>query len=368
MRRRWSLGLSMTLAWTLLALVFTFQSYYVNVLRGQSETWFTLLSYHLANVWLWALFSMAIFKIAGRFPVDRHNWPLVAAVHVPASVLVSFVHSAAFLTVYTLVDYTPTRMYHSLAETFRDVAWFVMILRSELLTYWLIVIGSYAIGLYRSYQREKLDALQLKGQLVQAQLQALKMQLHPHFLFNTLNSISALVHRDPDAADEMICLLGDFLRMTLERPSAQEVTLEEELAFLEHYLAIERVRFQDRLSVHMGVEPETLGGRVPNLILQPIIENAVRHGIAPLSTAGRIDIRSEVAGDRLRLQVSDNGPGLPPTAGSNGVDGRGVGLANTRARLENLYGSDHRFELANAPTGGLVVTIELPLNTVTNDE
>jgi two-component system, LytTR family, sensor kinase len=186
------------------------------------------------------------------------------------------------------------------------------------------------------------------------------MQLHPHFLFNTLHSISALVHKDPEAADRMIARLGDFLRLTLENSGAQEVSLQKELEFLKCYLEIERVRFRDRLTTRLDIDPQSLDTPVPNLILQPIVENALRHGVAPRSSPGRIEISAKRDNGSLRIQVRDNGPGLPAISATNGRFREGLGLANTRARLAQLYGGSHRLELANAPEGGLVVTLEIP--------
>jgi sensor histidine kinase YesM len=215
-------------------------------------------------------------------------------------------------------------------------------------------------------------ASELRTQLAQAQLRALKMQLHPHFLFNTLNSISALLHRDAEAADQRVARLGDFLRLTLENSGDQEVTLEQELAFLRCYLEIEIVR-HDRLSVETDIEPQTLSALVPNLILQPLVENAIRHGISRQSAPGRLSIRAARRHGRLWLQVEDNGPGLSLVgeAGAHAPGGDdddllartlegGVGLANTRARLEHLYGADGRLTLARATPRGMLVTLEIP--------
>ena len=193
-----------------------------------------------------------------------------------------------------------------------------------------------------------------------AQLEALKMQLHPHFLFNTLHSISALVHRDPEAADKMIARLGDFLRLTLENSGAAEVSLQKELEFLTCYLEIERVRFQDRLTTSLEVEPGALDTPVPNLILQPIVENALRHGVAQSKAPGRIEISAKRENGSLRIGVRDNGPGLVGVTASREGFREGVGLSNARARLEQLYGPSHRLELANAPEGGLLVTLVIP--------
>jgi sensor histidine kinase YesM len=202
--------------------------------------------------------------------------------------------------------------------------------------------------------------VQLEGQLSQAQLQALKMQLHPHFLFNTLHSISALLNKDKEAARQMIARLGDFLRLTLENSGAQEVTLQQEIEFLVCYLEIQRIRFQDRLTTSLDVEAEALDAQVPNLILQPIVENAIRHGISQRSTPGRIEIQAKHRNGVLRIQVRDNGPGLPVNRSHEKLFQKGLGLANTQTRLERLYGGEHRFELTNDPAGGLIVTLEIP--------
>ncbi len=190
------------------------------------------------------------------------------------------------------------------------------------------------------------------------------MQLHPHFLFNALHSISALVHTDPEAADKMIARLGDFLRLTLESSAAQVVPLRQEIEFLNCYLEIERIRFRDRLTTRIDVEPQLLDCGVPNLILQPIVENAIRHGVSQRSGPGYVEVRAARVGASLRLEVRDNGRGLPEGAAvvpAHGPKGGGVGLANTRARLQRLYGAAYRFDLANSPAGGALVTLEIPL-------
>jgi LytS/YehU family sensor histidine kinase len=238
------------------------------------------------------------------------------------------------------------------------------------MSYGTIFLVSYVIDYYRRHKEEELKISRLKAELAEAQLQvteaqlqALKMQLHPHFLFNTLNSISALLDEDVDAADQMLARLGDFLRLTLENSGAQQVTLQEELEFLRCYLEIERVRFHDRLTVNMLIEPETLDVRVPNLILQPIVENAIRHGIVSRIAPGQIEISAKLSGSALQLQVRDNGPGLNLNEVAAGKIKEGLGLANTRARLEQMYGASHRFEMRDAPEGGLQVILEIPLAT-----
>jgi two-component system LytT family sensor kinase len=230
--------------------------------------------------------------------------------------------------------------------------------------YWLIVLVSFVFDYYRRYRGGEIRATRLEAQLALAQLQALKMQLQPHFLFNTLHSISALVYKDAEAADKMIARLGDFLRLTLENGGAQEVSLQQELEFLKCYLDIERIRFRDRLTVRFRIEPQVLDARLPNLILQPIVENAIKHGIVPHTGQGQIEIEAGRLNGLLHVQVTDNGPGLV-----NGDQGKilkeGVGLANTQARLQQLYGNDHRLDLINTARGGFSVILEIPFKQTT---
>jgi len=197
---------------------------------------------------------------------------------------------------------------------------------------------------------------------VEAQLDALRMQLHPHFLFNTLNSVSVLMRRDIEAADRMLLQLSNLLRVTLAGNAAHEIKLKQELEILERYLEIEQIRFQDRLTVRMQIDPSALDALVPQLFFQPLVENAIRHGIADCETGGEIDIRAERQDGLLHLQVRDNGPGLNI---SNGSLLEGVGLSNTRSRLEYLYGSGGRFEVCNAGGGGLIVAAAFPFHTET---
>jgi LytS/YehU family sensor histidine kinase len=211
---------------------------------------------------------------------------------------------------------------------------------------------------YRQFRDRELKATRLEGKLAQAQLQVLKMQLHPHFLFNTLNAISALLHKDAESADVMIARLGELLRTTLENVGTQEIPLRQELEFIQPYLEIEKARLGDRLQVEMHIDPEAMDAAVPNLVLQPIVENAIRHGIAPYAEKGRIDIRARRESGILRMEVEDNGPGL---SFEQQVNFRpGVGITNTRARLQQLYGLDHQFEMKNGASRGLTVTLVIP--------
>ena len=199
-------------------------------------------------------------------------------------------------------------------------------------------------------------AARLETRLATAQLEVLKMQLQPHFLFNTLHAISALMYRDVESADRMVNRLSDFLRLTLDSSGVQEVTVKREMEYLDRYLEIEQVRFGDRLQVRREIDPDTLDLLVPNLALQPLSENAVRHGIAPRAAGGHIEITARRRGGSLEIEVRDDGPGA-------GSIREGVGIANTRARLTQLYGPHARLDLGNASSGGFRTSLILPAHT-----
>jgi sensor histidine kinase YesM len=215
-----------------------------------------------------------------------------------------------------------------------------------------------AFSYYQKYRERELVTSKLEARLATSRLQVLKMQLHPHFLFNTLNAISELIHKDPESAERMIGDLSDLLRLSFEKLEVQEISLRQELEFLRKYLEIEQMRFHDRLMVEMQISPETLDASVPNMILQPLVENAIKHGIAPRSAGGKIRIGALRNNGTLELSVSDNGIGVP--SGDLENLSEGVGLSNTRRRLRHLYGEGHKFDLANAEKSGLRVNLTIP--------
>jgi LytS/YehU family sensor histidine kinase len=220
------------------------------------------------------------------------------------------------------------------------------------LYYWLILGVQAAFVYQRMYQQQRIASAELEGRLAEAQLEALRLQVHPHFLFNTLNAISAFVEADPERARRMIVRLGELFRRTLHGGTAAELPLGRELDLLSPYLEIQRIRFGDRLSIELEVADGVETAMVPTLMLQPLVENALEHGVSRTTTRARVRLCATREGDRLRLEIVDNGPG--PAGGGNGI-----GLANTRARLEGLYGPGGRLELAGTPDGTRV-TIELP--------
>jgi two-component system, LytTR family, sensor kinase len=228
--------------------------------------------------------------------------------------------------------------------------------RFRFLNQFIVYLAVLAAGFAREFfirgQQKQREAVELQGQLAQARLDALRMQINPHFLFNTLNAVSALVERDPAGVRRMIARLSDLLRYTLDKHGSEEVPLREELGYLEKYLDIMKVRFQGRLEVVTAIEPAALDSPVPGFILQPIVENALEHGVSNISGTGRVEIRAHREGPRLVISVSDNGPGL--------ADQRdGVGLSNTRARLAQMYGQNASLTLRSNAGGGALAEITI---------
>lgn len=356
-QRRWARLAIIWGIWTFIGLVFTLQFYFASYRSERPVPFVDSLYMQMIWAYLFALATPFVLWAVSRMPIDRDNWVRNILLHIPISIALGVVLTALGRVLIWLRWGWPLDK----PLTFESIARFVVANFTEAIgIYLLIALSGYAFCYYRRFREGQVKTLQLEAQLSQAQLQALKMQLHPHFLFNTLHSISALLHKDSEAARKMITRLGDFLRLTLENSGSQEVTMRQEMEFLGCYLEIERIRFQDRLTTRLDVAQQTLDAKVPNLILQPIVENAIRHGIAPRSSQGLIEIEAKQQNGTLRIQVRDNGPGLSEHRTSENVFKKGLGLANTETRLEQLYGPAHSFNLSNNPDGGLIVTLEIP--------
>ena len=344
--------------WTLVGFVFAAISYGIAVGESNSRFgWAEALKLNLVQFYLWGIFSLLIFGFSRRFPIEFR--PLRTPnllLHFPALLLFAGLHQAMHLTVLWSTSARLRRQFPSLLDCYH--AYFGLGFYIDLIIAALIIIAAHALLYYRRFRASELEQAALKTQLAQARLSALKMQLHPHFLFNTLHSISSLVLEDPPKANSMIARLGDFLRLTLDHSGQQLVTLKEEAEFLRCYLEIEQVRFGDRLTVEFQIEPAALAAEVPHLILQPVVENAIRHAIAPRATPGSIKVAAKQTGGLLRLEVTDNGPGLMTS--DDALESQGLGLKNVRARLEQLYGNQHCFEVSNRPEGGVTVVMQLP--------
>jgi signal transduction histidine kinase len=329
---------------------------YVKLFTDKDNPFHVLLALNVTYWYAWAVLVPGMLWMARRYRFGRQNWRRAAAMHVAGVLGFTLVHAVLTISARVIIMQLIGDRQLDWWMSFREL--FFLNFDWEMMTYWAIIGLSHALDFHRESQDRELTAAQLQTRLAEAQLQALQRQLHPHFLFNTLHTISALMHRDTDAADTMLVKLSDLLRLTLDRIGTQQVSLKDELDFLQKYLDIERTRFADRLHVSIDVAPETLDASVPNLVLQPLVENALRHGIGPKIGGGRVDISARRDGQELRLVVRDNGAGLSTDAIS--AFNTGVGLSNTRSRLEHLYGARHRFEFHTPPGGGLAVTISIP--------
>ena len=338
--------------WTLIGLSFASQFYISSAKAGLDVGIGQAVNWALGDWYVFAALSLGVVRLARRFPFEPSEWRRSLIVHAVASVLFSFAYMAARAWVGQLQQWLAGQP-ASFEATFAPLL--VKTWHFNILVFWVIVAVTQAIDYSRKYRERELSAAELGTHLAQARLRALQMQLNPHFLFNTLHAISSLMHRDVEAADRMIARLSELLRRTLEGHDAQEVRLADELDFLNGYLEIERARFGERLTVRLDVAPDVLDAQVPSLILQPLVENAIRHGIEPNPGAGRVDVGVHRDGDTLIVTIEDNGRGLPEK-----IDER-VGLANTRARLRHLYGDRHEFDLSDAPSGGMRVRMAIPL-------
>ena len=313
--------------------------------------WTSALPLGLGLWYIWAVLGLFVLWLARRFPLGQAHWRRRLALHLAAAVGVACVK--------IVLDYPLIKnFYCSTPEQLTFPYFLGLAFASQftfyLLVYWGIVLVSHALDYYGKFRERELRAAQLESGLARARLQLLKSQLQPHFLFNTLNAVSALIHTDVEAADRMVARLGDLLRLALEDFGLQEAPLARELEILHSYLEIEQARLGPRLSVCLDVGPEAADASVPTFLLQPLVENAIRHGVAPRAAPGRVEVRAWREEDRLHLEVRDDGPGLPPEPAG------GVGLSNTRARLFHLYGGEQRLEVGNDPRGGCVAKITLP--------
>ena len=346
------------LGWTLVSIIFAGISYAAAIGENNKEFGFiSALRLNLVQFYVWAILSPLVFRFSRRFPIELR--PLNVRnllLYFPALISFAGIHQVIHLAVLWSITPRWRQKCPALIDCYR--AYFAFGFYIDLIIALLIVIAVHTLLYYQSFRASELAQSSLKAQLAQAQLRALKMQLHPHFLFNTLHSISSLVLEDPPKANSMIARLGDFLRLTIDNSDQQLVTLKEETEFLRCYLDIEQVRFGDRLTVTFELEPQTLSAQVPHLILQPVVENAIQHAIAPRSTRGHINIEAKRLNSLLRVAISDNGPGISSNA--NLPWKQGVGLTNVRTRLQQIYGPDFRFELMNTKGGGVTAFMEIP--------
>jgi two-component system, LytTR family, sensor kinase len=381
--RRWKFWLALLLAATLVGLLEGAQVYTGASAMGRPVAWARALGSTMPSWYVLVAIMPAILWLSRRFPLEPGRWPRSLAVHAAAAVAFAIIHI-------TLASWLSDYVLHRGA----DPAWsfgmnlsrlFTIYFVVELFTYFALVGAYHAFEyarLLRQRDREAADlallATRLEADLAQASLDSLRMQLNPHFLFNTLNAVSVLALKgESQAVVRMLTLLSDLLRMTLDSRD-QVVSLREELAFLDRYIEIERIRFEDRLTLERDIDPDALTAEVPSLLLQPLVENAIGHGISRRAGPGTVRIEAGIRdGEVLELRVLDTGPGIAPgrlpgggwpsngsvEAGSveAGAGGSGVGITNTRSRLRQLYGDRHELAFHDRPEGGACVTVRLPL-------
>jgi signal transduction histidine kinase len=351
--------------WTLLALVFVSLSSATALGGGNQPNLRLLFLIQFTRFYIWGVLSPLIYRLARRFPIEIRFWRWRNLLtHLAALAIFCTIHQLLFMIVTWLLDGPRGAPFSAFFDNFFGKFFNGVYL--GVMIYGLIVFAIHAFVFYQNFRAEEEQKLHVTAQLARAELHALKMQLHPHFLFNTLHSISSLILEDPPRANAMIARLGDFLRLTLEHSEQEFVSLKEEIEFARCYLEIEQERFSDRLQIEFDVAAESLTAQVPHLILQPLVENAIQHAIAPRAAGGSIKISAKRFVDAIRIEVADSGDGIKAkNAASN--NGQGVGLANVRGRLKQLYGTNHKFEMNNNPAGGLTAVLEIPFVSKTHD-
>jgi two-component system, LytTR family, sensor kinase len=342
MRRRLLFWLVILAGWTLLVIVFAASSSLTFALNYQPPRWRDTLMMAAADWYVWAALTPLIAWLATRLRFSQARWwrqPILVVMGLPIA----------------FVKVTLTRVLRGVTD--RGEA-YVQIddLVIQYLIYAAIVLCTYVWLHYRAAQQRELQAARLEALLAQTRLQMLGLQLQPHFLFNTLNTIAELVHSEPAGAERMIAGLSQLLRESLHAGVVDRVPVEQELQLLDCYVEIQRARFGDRLTVDITADAEAKHALVPSLLLQPLVENSITHGIGSRSGAGRVEIVARRSGDTLSIEIRDNGRGLAAAPVREGV-----GLGNCRARLQALYGpGQFRLDLANREPGGAVVCITLP--------
>ena len=334
--------------WTLVALCTGLADLAYLHLVGRSASVVEVFRRPLIEHWIWAALTPVVFALAQRFPIRQPHWARALALHAVFFVVLSGVHSALAQAIgsplATRVPFSgPPVLLRFLEEFYSDI-WM----------YWPLVVIRALLDARAAERERALQESRLRALTADLQLSLLRAQIQPHFLFNTLHAISALMRVDPRAAEDMVADLAEVLRASFENPDAHETTLRRELAVVECYLRIQQRRLGDRLTLVQSIEPDALDAAVPTLVLQSLVENAVVHGIAPVNRPGRLEITARREAAELLLAVQDDGSGLPASPRA------GVGLANARERLRQLYGAAHSFELGGRPGEGTRVTLRLP--------
>ncbi|HLM62388.1 MAG TPA: histidine kinase [Pyrinomonadaceae bacterium] len=331
---------------TIYILFCALQSTFRNLHSEQSKPWTDIFSLQIVWGYVWASLTLVIIPLSNRYSITRQQLARNLLLHLGFGVVFASIHRLLYIILVQQIAPNALTIPNSELPRF---FYFLHFISESFLDYLFILAVLQAIMYYREFHERE-------SRLQQAELQTLKTQLHPHFLFNTLNAISALVYSNPKMADRTIAQLSDLLRLSVKSGKTQEVSLKEELDFLRKYVEIQQTLLQERLQVQWNIDSEALDARLPNMILQPLVENSIRHGIAPKKGGGCIEIGARRENGTLRLFVSDNGTGISPETKLS----EGLGLTNTRERLRHLYGEAFEFSLDLPPDGGLTVRLGIP--------
>ncbi len=340
--------------WLLIALAFAGQYYLKAAKLGDGVLWVSAISGALADWFLFAVLSLPAFRLTRLFPLDGSHWRLRVVLHGVAGVVFSLV----WILLRTLVV-EPILPGRGVGKPINDVLRYVLVATFffNVLVYWVVVTTAHALVYFRSLEERERRLLELENRLTSARLYALQMQLNPHFLFNALNGISTLMYRDVEAADTMLVALAGLLRHTLDQSGNPLVPLAEEMAFIDRYLALEKMRFGERLQIRHQLGPGTEKVKIPSFLLQPLVENAIKHGLEPTMGPCTILIRTQLLSlGRIRLEVEDTGGELSLDRGV----GSGIGTSNCRARLAQIYGECAVFRLESMEGGGTRALLEFP--------
>ncbi len=343
--------------WTFAAVFLAGHQSLQNYFSENPISFFSVLKWQLASSYVWFALMPLIFRLTKKFSPEGELFHRNLSILISTGMFVILLQLAINALILPLLGFPPYRTFDTFTDAYRFM--FLVNFPWSLLIYFTVLGTIFVTRYYRKFQDRELRTAQLESNLVRARLQVLKMQLHPHFLFNTHNAISELIHKDPDAAEKTLTNLSDLLRISLEKLDVEEVPLEQELEFLKKYIEIEQTRFRERLQFKMRIAPETLDAVVPNMLLQPLIENAIKHGISPLKSGGTVEIESAKKNGHLVLRISDDGIGTKNVKHLI----KGIGLANTKARLLNLYKNDQSLEIESTENQGFSVKLKIPFKT-----
>jgi two-component system LytT family sensor kinase len=351
---RWRIWALSFVFWTIYAVLDSVGSLAILSAYGDKLVFHEVILWNFAEAYAWVLFTPLIYTVALRFPLNRRLWKQSLTIQIPVGLLIAALAAWLLIHMNMLLGWAET------STPFR--ARLLGLTLQDLPRYFVTMGVAQIVVYYATVRKQEAQSAELEAKLAQAQLDVLRSQMEPHFLFNSLNAIARLTRKDPPSAERMTFQLAAFLRGTLECAGSREVPLSQELEFLQNYLAIQKTRFGDRLTIDVAVEKSLLSIPVPSLILQPLAENAIRHGIAHSAGPGYLKVSADRNNGSLRIQIADNGAGVDIKRDKGS---EGFGLRNTRARLKQMYGDRQELRLENNPGGGCLVTIALPLDNAT---